>query len=181
MLIQILIITLKSIYFFFLYFKFIFFKTLFIYIFRNVHFSTDKLKSTMNIHLPDDLKELPSSDTVDFSTTINDLLLANSDETNEYVATIRSPEHSEQLSKGLSKTKKIGLIFKLASVRGAKSKSMKHKLTTQFQPHTFKSVICDKNCDICQKSLINKKAVECKSKCYRFYLNNKFEIIKNFN
>jgi hypothetical protein len=123
----------------------------------------------MNIHLPDDITELPSNDSVDFSMTLNDMILANSDETNEYVASMRSPEHNEQLTKGISKTKKIGLIFKLASVRGAKSKSMKHKLTTQFQPHTFKSVICDKNCDICQKPLIHKKAVECKSKSLKTF------------
>jgi hypothetical protein len=41
---------------------------------------------------------------------------------------------------------------------------MKHKLTTQFQPHTFKMISVEKNCDVCQKSLMNKKAVECKSK-----------------
>ena len=143
-----------------------------IYSFRNVHFSNstqdkpENISPAINVKMSTDVNELPSADSVDFSMIYNDIV-NNSDITEEIIAPVKLAEQEQQFEsepKGISKTRKIGLIFKLASVRGAKSKSMKHKLTTQFQPHTFKSISCDKNCDICQKPLINKKAVECKSK-----------------
>ncbi|CAF0793101.1 unnamed protein product [Brachionus calyciflorus] len=71
----------------------------------------------------------------------------------------------ESHAKALSKSKKLGNILKLASVRGAKSKSIKHKYSTQFQQHAFivKTVNSDFTCDICQKTLLNKKALVCKN------------------
>lgn len=42
---------------------------------------------------------------------------------------------------------------------------MKQKLT-QLQQHTFKPIESDKSCSLCQKSLLNKKAFECKSKLF---------------
>lgn len=74
--------------------------------------------------------------------------------------------HLESHAKALSKSKKLGNILKLASVRGAKSKSMKHKYSSQIQQHAFvgKAVTSETTCDTCQKSLLNKKALICKSK-----------------
>lgn len=71
-------------------------------------------------------------------------------------------------AKALSKSKKLGNILKLASVRGAKSKSMKHKYSTQIQQHAFiiKNINNEAMCDICQKTLLNKKALVCKSKLF---------------
>ena len=75
----------------------------------------------------------------------------------------------------MSKSKKLGQILKLASVRGVKSKSLKHKFTSQLQQQTFQqqqqqqkhsfiSFEIDSNCHVCQKSLHEKKALHCKSK-----------------
>jgi hypothetical protein len=72
--------------------------------------------------------------------------------------------HLNSSNKVISKTRKIGQIFKLASVRGAKSKSIKHKLSVQFQQHSFTSISSENTCVHCNKSLASKKAVYCKSK-----------------
>lgn len=80
----------------------------------------------------------------------------------------------------MSKSKKLGQILKLASVRGAKSKSMKHKYSTgQLQSHSFISVTTDANCHVCHKSMNNKKALHCKRKCIRIVLHLSFCIVSN--
>jgi hypothetical protein len=75
----------------------------------------------------------------------------------------------------MSKSKKLGQILKLASVRGCKTKSLKHKFATQFsntqlqqqnEQHTFISFEIDSDCHVCQTSLASKKALHCKSKFY---------------
>lgn len=65
----------------------------------------------------------------------------------------------EPQPKAVSRSKKLGQILKLASVRGAKSKSMKHKYSTQIHQHAFihKNINNDTTCDICHKTLLNKK------------------------
>lgn len=77
----------------------------------------------------------------------------------------------------ISRSKKLGQILKLASVRGVKSKSLKHKFTNQLQQqkHSFISFEIDTNCHVCQKSLHEKKALHCKSKSqYLLRLNIEF-------
>jgi len=77
----------------------------------------------------------------------------------------------------MSKSKKLGQILKLASVRGCKTKSLKHKFATQFsntqqqqqqqhEQHSFISFEIDSDCHVCQTSLATKKALHCKSKFY---------------
>ncbi|CAF1000589.1 unnamed protein product [Brachionus calyciflorus] len=53
-------------------------------------------------------------------------------------------------AKALFKFTNLGTILKLASVRGTKSKSIKHKCSTQFQQHSFiiKTIKMCKNCQI---------------------------------
>ena len=121
----------------------------------------------MNENVAMEGEELTSAESVNISLTVSDVLVSNENgNNNEYLAANKQLQHNDlqQLSKGSSKPRRLGNIFKIASVRGAKSKSMKHKLTTQFQPHVFKIVNSEKNCEICQKALLNKKTVECKSK-----------------
>lgn len=75
-----------------------------------------------------------------------------------------STKFDNSSNKVISKTRKFGQIFKLASVRGAKSKSIKHKLSVQIQQHSFTTINSENTCVHCKKSLASKKAVYCKSK-----------------
>lgn len=71
---------------------------------------------------------------------------------------------SASSSATISKSKRLGQILKLASVRGAKSKSMKHKYSAAQQQHSFVTIQSDAICQVCQKTMLNKKALHCKSK-----------------
>lgn len=65
----------------------------------------------------------------------------------------------------VSKSRKFGQILKLASVRGAKTKSLKQKYTSQIQQHHFVAMSSniDINCHVCQKTIMNKRSLHCKS------------------
>ena len=77
----------------------------------------------------------------------------------------------QQSSATMSKSKKLGQILKLASVRGAKSKSMKHKYSNCAASHSFVALTsADADCHVCQKSMHNKKALQCKSKTLHLLL-----------
>lgn len=99
-----------------------------------------------------------------------DLINSNSNKTASMsttnVAAAAAAAAASTATSTMSKSKKLGQILKLASVRGAKSKSMKHKYSTgQLQSHSFISVTTDANCHVCHKSMSNKKALHCKRKC----------------
>jgi hypothetical protein len=54
---------------------------------------------------------------------------------------------------------------------------MKQKYSNQLQQHSYVYINSDTTCHICQKSLLNKKALHCKSKAFiydfYFYLGQK--------
>jgi len=129
--------------------------------------------------------------TIGNTETSSTLLSPNSSNVYDEILLQQSTPVKNQLDshKAFSKSKKLGQILKLASVRGAKvnkcliqflliilnllfkkfhflikSKSMKHKYLSQLQQHSFVSINSDTSCHICQKSLLNKKALHCKSK-----------------
>jgi hypothetical protein len=104
------------------------------FILRNVHFSNsthEKLHTLANMNgtISNDLSELASTDSVNLTLTSTDVLsLSSEGSTHESTLSIlkinqqieQQQQQQPQISKGISKTRKIGQIFKLASVRGAK-------------------------------------------------------------
>ncbi len=55
--------------------------------------------------------------------------------------------------------------MKLASVRGAKTKSLKQKYISQIQQHSFTSMqsSISSKCCVCQQTIMNKKILHCKN------------------
>lgn len=131
-------------------------------------------ESTSGMILEDPITPLPYSyDDQHHSTPLRSSILGHSKSTsdnnsnNSASSQVVNTSTNTSQNSSISKSKKLGQILKLASVRGAKSKSMKHKYSQQQnsqQQHAYKSLITDVHCHICQKSLLNKKALHCKSK-----------------